>query len=127
MTQCGSMHPPGTGGRLPSWRNSLDRCMQLMARAHGFQPKLHFPSVFCCVSYNKLKLFSCLILLPAKEHGHFLMLLTYTALPSHSDQSLISHSCPSLIPWKYFSIAVTVTSVLYFQIRRMNCRGCEAV
>lgn len=108
---------------------SIGVCSLTQAHAHDLlnsETKLYFPSFFCWVSYNKLKLLFMRIL-RAQRRSIFVMLLTCTALPSHSDHSLISHSYPSPIPWMCLSIAVTVTSVLYFQSRRMNCSGREAV
>ena len=117
---------------LPSWRNSLDRCMQFHNGPRPWFIKIRNK----IISYKRFffervlqwieTVFYAYTTSAAKEHI-FVILLTCTALPSHSDQPLISHSYPSPIPWMCLSIAVTVTSVLYFQSRRMNCSGCEAV
>ena len=86
------MHTPGTyffvyvhvycrlWCRLSSWRNSLDRCVQFISTVQyclKSETKLYFPSVFCWVSYNKLKLVSCVYSTSAaKKHGYYVLLLT---------------------------------------------------
>ena len=65
---------------------SIGVCSLTTAHAHDLfnsETKLYFPSVFCCVFYNKFELFFY-------DHSEgtwiFVMLLTCTALPPHSDQ-----------------------------------------